>query len=334
MKTTDVLKYAGALIALALCSACGSSVVAPSSAAFNATYVGRTLFVNGRPVTAARLPNPLSRYSPILPDGHAKQPYEYIINDYGTYAGIFDYPKSDKEIGQINDVGGQGCTNVLYGYGKKFFWIVAGANQITEYKVLKTVVRSLSVSTGSPSSCAMDASGDLAVGILYGSGGGDIVIFKNARGSGTVISTPLVKEYFCGYDTNGNLFFDGFNDGYNFELVELPKGSTKPEAITTSNTVEFPGSVQWDGKYMAVTDQIANAIYRYTIKGTKATLKGTVALSGSSDCAQNWIATGLVFCADAGNEDGEVFNYPAGGSPVADFSGSFDLPLGTVAAEK
>jgi hypothetical protein len=63
-------------------------------------------------------------------------------------------------------------------------------------------------------------------------------------------------------------------------------------------------------------------------------LKGTVQFSGSSDCAQTWIATGIVFCADAGNENGEVFNYPAGGSPIATFTGNFDLPLGTVAAEK
>jgi hypothetical protein len=179
----------------------------------------------------------------------------------------------------------------------------------------------------------MDTSGDLAVGILYGSGGGDVVIFKNASGSGTVVTTSLAREYFDGYDNQGNLFADGFTGGSNFELVELPKGSSKFQTITTSNTVEFPGSVQWDGTYLTVTDQEANAMYQYTVSGTKATLKGTVSLSGSSDCAQTWIATGVVFCADAGNGNGEVFKYPAGGSPIAIFTGKFDLPLGTVAAE-
>jgi hypothetical protein len=62
-------------------------------------------------------------------------------------------------------------------------------------------------------------------------------------------------------------------------------------------------------------------------------LKGTVSLSGSSDCAQTWIA-GVVFCADAGSEGAEVFKYPAGGSPIAILTGNFDLPLGVVAAEK
>jgi hypothetical protein len=92
--------------------------------------------------------------------------------------------------------------------------------------------------------------------------------------------------------------------------------------------------VQWDGTYLTVFDQIANATYQYTVSGTTATLKGTVSLSGSSDCAQTWIVQGLVYCGDAGNGDGEVFNYPAGGSPIAVFTGNFDFPLGVVAAKK
>ncbi len=340
MNTTGFAKSAGALLALAICSACGGAAVAPSNASLDSGYAGRTLSVNGRLLTAAQASlNVLPRYATIVPDRHAKsKTFEYIINDYGTYASIFDYPKSDKQIGSITNVGGQGCTNVLYGYGKKTFWIIAGPTQISEYTVPKKLIKSLSDSVGNPSSCAMDTSGDLAVGILYnpnsGSGGGDIIIFKHASGSGTVMSTPLVEEYFDGYDNNGDLFFDGFNGSGYFELVELPKGSNKFQAITTSNTVQFPGSVQWDGKYLTVTDQGTAEMYRYTIGGTTATLKGTVSLSGSSDCAQTWIATGLVYCADAGNNDGEVFKYPAGGSIVAVFTGQFDLPLGTVAAKK
>jgi hypothetical protein len=63
-------------------------------------------------------------------------------------------------------------------------------------------------------------------------------------------------------------------------------------------------------------------------------LKGTVSFSGSNDCAQTWIASGVVYCGDAGNNDGEVFKYPAGGSPIAVFTGNFDEPLGVVAARK
>jgi hypothetical protein len=338
MNTTGSVKYAGAMVALAILSACGGgSTVAPSTAALNGTYIGRTLSVNGRLVTAARL-SPLPRYATILPDRHKKsKTFEYVINDYGTYASIFDYPKSVSQIGMINNVGGQGCTNVLYGYGKQTFWIVAGASQIEEFKVPQKLIKTLSVAYSFPSSCAMDTSGDLAVGILSasGAGGGDVVIFKNASGSGTAYTTPLDEEFFDGYDNQGNLFADGFTgDRSGFALVELPKGSTKFETITTSNTVGFPGSVQWDGKYLDVTDQYPNAMYQYTVSGTTATLKGTVLLSGASDCAQTWIATGVVYCGDAGNGDGEVFKYPAGGSAIAVLTGNFDEPLGVVAAKK
>jgi hypothetical protein len=179
----------------------------------------------------------------------------------------------------------------------------------------------------------MDTSGDLAVGILDGSGSGDVAIYENATGTPTVYKTPLAEEFFDGYDNKGNLFADGFTRS-NFGLVELPKGSSTFETITTSNTVDFPGSVQWDGTYLTVFDQETNSIYQYTVSGTTATLKGTVKFQGSSDCAQSWIVKGILYCADAGNNDGEVFKYPAGGSIVATFTGDFDFPLGTTAAKK
>ncbi|MBV8530588.1 MAG: hypothetical protein JO104_04670, partial [Candidatus Eremiobacteraeota bacterium] len=344
MNWTSFLKCAGALIALAICSACagalgqaqGDMAGAPSTVAPNIRYVGRTLSVNGRLVTAARPPSAVPLYSTFVPDRHSRKHFEYVFSYYGTYASIFDYPRSDQQIGTINGDGGQGCTNVLHGYGKKIFWNVGGPTQITEYRVTKNPIKTLSVAFSFPSSCAMDAGGDLAVGILDNNsqpGGGDVVIFKNASGSGTAYTTPLDEEFFDGYDNQGNLFADGFTgDRSGFALVELPKGSSKFETIKTSNAVQFPGSVQWDGTYLTVFDQLANAFYQYTVSGTKATLKGTVTISGAGDCAQTWIVKqGIVYCADAGNDDGEVCKYPAGGSAIATFTGNFDTPLGTTA---
>jgi hypothetical protein len=339
MNMPGFVKYAGALVALVIVSACsGGSAVAPSGATLNATYAGRTLFVNGRPVAAARL-SPLPRYAELVPDKSKSKNYEYIFNFYGTYASIFDYPKSTAMIGRINGAGGQGCTNVLYGYGKKIIWNPGRTNdQIDEYKVPNKLLRSLSLDYTYTSSCAMNTSGDLAVGVLLGnsySRGGQVVIFKNATGSGTVYDTPLTKEYFDGYDPSGNLFADGFgSSSYSFALVELPKGSSKFVTIKTSNSPAFPGSVQWDGTYLTVFDQDTSEMYQYTVSGTTATLKNTIQLTGASDCAQTWIVKGLLYCGDAGNNDGEVFKYPAGGSPTATFTGDFDVPLGVTAAKK
>jgi hypothetical protein len=136
VNTSGLVKYTGALLALAICAACGGSAVGPSSSALSGAYkyVGKTLFVNGRPVTAAHL-RPMPRYATLVPDHHARKKFEYIFNDYETYASIFDYPKSVQQIGSIYGDGGQGCTNVLYGYGNKTFWNIGGSTQITEYKV-------------------------------------------------------------------------------------------------------------------------------------------------------------------------------------------------------
>jgi hypothetical protein len=347
MNTPGLLRCAAAAVALVTVSACGTlplnsskgqggMAVTPSAASFKATYVGRTLFVNGRPTTAETL-NPLPRYAELVPDRKTSTNFEYIFSEYGSYASIFDYPKSTAMIGQIMGAGGQGCTNVLYGYGKNTFWNAGRTNDlITEYKVPKKMLRTLSLDYTFTSSCAMNTNGDLAVGVLLGNSytrGGQVVIFKNATGSGKVYKTPLYKEYFDGYDPSGDLFADGEVPGYSFGLVELPKGHSKFVTIKTSNSPYFPGSVQWDGKYVTVFDQDANALYQYAVSGTKATLKHTVQFNGSSDCAQTWIVKGLIYCADAGNENGEVFKYPAGGSPIATFTGSFDLPLGVTAAK-
>ena len=338
MNTPGLLKCAGAVVALATVSACASgSTVAPSAPTLTTSYVGRTLFMNGRPVTAERL-NPLPRFAQLVPDKLNPRKHEYIFNTYQSFAGIFNYPKGTAEVGQISGAGGQGCTNVLFGYGKKIFWNAQRTDDLlVEYKVPSKMLRSLSLNYTFTSSCAMNTSGDLAVGILLGNSygpGGQVVIFKNATGTPTVYNTPLAKEYFDGYDAKGNLFADGFGPSYNWLLVELPKGSSKFITIKTSNSPSFPGSVQWDGTYLSVHDQDTAETYQYAVSGTTATLKNTVHLTGASDCAQTWIVKGLVYCGDFGNDGGEVFKYPAGGSPIAVFTGNFDGPLGTVAAQK
>src|SRR5262249_38938302 len=152
------------------------------NAGYDVRYVGKTLTVNGRPLTAARV-SPMPRYATLVPDGHRHGKYfEYVFSYYGTYASIFNYPKSVQQVGSIYGDGGQGCTNTLYGYGKKIMWNIGGPTQITEYKVPDTPIKTLSTTYSFPSSCAMNTNGDLAVGILVssGPGGGDVIIFKNA----------------------------------------------------------------------------------------------------------------------------------------------------------
>ena len=142
MNLSYLARYGALAATLAAFSACsGSTVVAASTTTANVGYIGDVVSMNRGPV-ATELPNlnAAHRYVPLFPDQLATREakdYEYIINQYGSYATIFDYPAGDKQIGTITNVGGQGCTNVLYGYGKKTFWIVAGENQIMEFQFLR-----------------------------------------------------------------------------------------------------------------------------------------------------------------------------------------------------
>jgi hypothetical protein len=168
-----------------------------------------------------------------------------------------------------------------------------------------------------PVGCAVDEKGDVAVSdiISTSDGNGNVEIFKGGTGSPISVTCPnLAKYYFLAYDKKGDLFVNGFatlSDG-GAGLCEIPSGSTSGEAIALSSTLEFPGEVQWDGKYLVIADQDKATIGRFQIRGLRATLKGTVAFNGSTgvwfflvsrDLALAFVSQGIGF-----------FKYPAGGN--------------------
>lgn len=268
----------------------------------------------------------------VTPDAHKRK----ALHEYMSVSSAileYDYPKSDKSIGQIPVGSGAGeCADILYGAARRHFWVTLPIAEEYEEFALGGAkpIKTLTESAGNPSgNCAMDpTTSNLAAPIFSN---GEVVIFANASGSGTALATPLFEAYFAGYDNEGNLFVDGINGSLAFGLVELPKGSTTFENISVSNTVSFPGAVQWDGKYLTVGDQRSAAIYRYEVSGATATLKGTVTLTGAGDCGQTWIGSGgKVFCPDSLNSQGEVYRYPAGGSAIAILSTNSYGPGGVV----
>lgn len=340
MNTSSLAKYTVGLAAagamLAACSSGGGSALGPNSVGTsNGMHLGRAVSQNGILITAAH-PNLNARVAPDK-HHHKKKKADQYIADFGLGEVLeFNYPKSDSSIGTISGVSeAQGeCTDVLFGSGKKTFWVTAsGTDSFEQFKVGGTSpIATLTTTAGEPVGCSIDPkTGDLAGTMIND---GEVVIYTGAKGSGKAITTPLIEAFFSGYDASGNLFVDGFNSSGAFGFVEIPKGSSTAETLSVSNSVEFPGAVQWDGKYITVNDQEAHTIDQYTVSGTTATEKGSVSLSGSSDCDQTWIAKGYVICPDAGNIDGEIYKYPAGGSAVATLTGSFSEPLASVAAAK
>ena len=171
-------------------------------------------------------------------------------------------------------------------------WIVNdGASQLVEYAHGGTSpIATLSDAGEYPEGCSVDptTTGNLAVTNFYStSGAGSVSIYAGARGSPQVYSDPGMTNYrFCGYDSKGNLFVDGVNNSSSFVLAELPKGSSSFTNIDFTQKIEWPGGVQWDGKFIAVGDTDTGTIYRTNAAGI---VKGSTLLSGSNYVNQFWI---------------------------------------------
>ena len=223
-----------------------------------------------------------------------------------------------------------------------------GVYQITEYAHASTSpIRTLNDPDGRANGCSVDpTTGNLAVADFWGPSEiiGNVAVYPKASGTPTSYSNPnIYYDYYCGYDDKGNLFVDGETEGSVFGLGELVKGGSTLNFINIDQTIYLPGGVQWDGKYLAVGDQVAvkhnftSTIYQFSIKGSEATTVNTMVLSGSSQVAQFWIprihngakrhyGDRLI----GPNQDGKdtlFWDYPTGGSPTNTISGETD-PIG------
>ena len=142
-----------------------------------------------------------------------------------------------------------------------------------------------------PRACSADrVTGDLAV-VDGTEGGGDIAIYRNASGNPTRhLNTRFATYDFCGYDDAGNLFVDGKDHSGNFRFAEIPHGSKFLMDVTLDTYIITPGSVQWDGKYMAVGDEVGDFVFQFAITGSTGTLKGRTDLyGGQGPVHQFWI---------------------------------------------
>jgi hypothetical protein len=242
----------------------------------------------------------------------------YVSNFYGRDTLVFTYP-GGKLVGTLNGVGTVACASASSGD-----WWAAGNDEMLEYAHGgKTPIKTLSGASGA---CAVDPNtGDLAL-----VDNDEIIIYPGGSGSGTPYCTGMASAYFDGYDDRGDLFVDGITSGDTVGVVELPKGGSTCENITLSQSLEFPGGIQWYDKYLAVEDQEAQVIYHFAIHGTNAKEIGTTELGGSLDVPAFYIQKPYVVGADAGNDNVEMWKYPAGGPVFKTIQGNFDLPVGLI----
>jgi hypothetical protein len=132
---------------------------------------------------------------------------------------------------------------------------------------------------------------------------------------------------YCAYDPAGNLFLDGYTTSISFTLVELPKGSSTFTTITLDQTIHSPGSVQWDGKYLAIEDAGASrssaaVIYRFAISGSSGHSVSTTTLTNSAGDGQ-FLILGKTVIGPMANDSGPgigFWRFPEGGAPVRTIS--------------
>lgn len=273
-----------------------------------------------------------------LPGALGEHSFLYVTDFYQNYLYGFSYP-GGKQIATISKDMARPEGECVDKSGE--VWVVdnGGASILAFAHGGTKPEQVLNDPNTEPGGCSVDpASGDLAVTNMgnAGPGVGSVAIYTDASGTPKQYTDPsLERPFFCSYDDKGNLFVDGLTR-HGFGLAELSKGASSFKDIAVSQTIYFPGGVEWDGRYLAVGDQDTGEVYQFAVVRTRAVLEGTTLLKNSRNVAQFWLvqekagvqAVQLV-APDAYGHDVKVYNYPAGGSPVAKFSGRYMWePLG------
>jgi hypothetical protein len=244
------------------------------------------------------------------------------VSDFGSaQVDVYTYPylRQAGVLTGFNELRGE-CTDP-----SGYVWIVDQAmGEVLEFAHGGTTPVNV-LSAPDPWGCATSPkNGDIAVS--YASAG-QIEIFHNAAGSGTVVSdSNFAGTLFLGYDKTGNLFVDGYDASGNFHYAELPAGSSTFTDITLSQTPLGVGNVQWDGTYMAVGDS-GSTIYQ--TQGSNVVSSTTL---GNRCIEQFYIlpTNRKVIAPDACDGSAGIFHYPAGGAPLQTISGGLLIPYGVV----
>jgi hypothetical protein len=267
------------------------------------------------------------------PPGHSIGGGSLIYaSDYGTNALDFYSYRTGKPEGQITS-GVSGPQGLCSDANGNVFLTNTNDTNVLEFKHGGTSsIKTLSTSGEYPSACAVSSKRTLAVAAICNSescGEGALMLFANEMGSPTTVSCPNIYRYYSdAYDNKDNLFVTGEDASFNFAFCEVPRGSSSGIAITFGTSPAFPGGVAWDGRYIALLDQTNDTIGRYAISGSKATLKGTVTLSGTEGDLANFVMANKKTLLAASSTGYAFWHYPKGGNPYKTQAETLVEPIG------
>jgi hypothetical protein len=253
----------------------------------------------------------------------------YVTDEGNYHVYVYDYP-SGTPVGTLDSAYGS-PTGLCVDKKGDIFVTEYNGQEILEYEHGGSEPVQALYDNGQPIGCSVDpTTGNLAVAndMANGGGYGNIVIYKNATGTGQVLTDypTLGFAYWCAYDNKGNLFISGETESFGFTFLELPAGggSGSFESISLPDGAGTPpGQVGFDGKYVTLgSASSANGlIFQFTISGSSATLMNTTMLNGYTRMPAYFIVgakdkkgkQGKAVVATSGGDLG-FFKYPAGGS--------------------
>ncbi|HXO16771.1 MAG TPA: hypothetical protein VN909_01245 [Candidatus Dormibacteraeota bacterium] len=324
-------RMAGAVAAGALLAGCGGGT--PSAGAIADTHSIAAIDSVGIPP----VPHGTLGKSWIRPDA-ARQWLLYVSDGENGAVDIYSFRKErGKLVGQI--------TGLSFPYGQcvdkngNVYVVDNDTSRIYEYAHGGTTpIATAKDKFGKPDGCAVDrTSGNVAISNFSGSSSSDaggLDIFSGGlSGKQTYYTNPNLYRVFPGaYGVTGGFFAQGIDYSGVSNFVELLPGQ-KQFTMLTGLTIAFPGSVQWDGSWLDVTDQnygygYTTMIYRVSVTGSSVTVVHSSHLI--DDCYPNYdwmvaiqpfvtggskdnvVAAGNLNCPNREN----FYKYTTGGTPT------------------
>lgn len=354
MRSSILRTFAGAALAgtfaLAACGGNASNSIAPPTGSLSARAMRVSTPAQqkmlGLPFNAPAKLTPDRRGSWMSPDAKGAKSLLYVADEGGNDVLVYTYP-SGKLVGTLT--GFETPTGICSNKAGDVFILNGNGTTVTVYAHGGTTpARTLNLPGYPYFNCSVDPkTGDLALGVLAGSCGNCIAVFTKATGTPTTYS-PSGQYGFpgCGYDNNGNLFCDAYNNSEDiFLLYEVAAGSgnATPVSVSGANGLQ-PGSMQWDGKDLAFSSADGGTLYQIAISGSTGSIVGSTTLDNTGNVWQFWLTNTsgkkskkerVIAPTVTGSGVPEVgyWKYPAGGTATKAITG-FSYPDGVAVSTR
>jgi hypothetical protein len=182
-----------------------------------------------------------------------------------------------------------------------------------------------------PIDCSVDSNtGNLAV-LTDSSNNSTIDLFKGGRGRPSLIPLGDIRNAYCSYDGDSDLFIIGNSSAGVPELFEVPSGSESYKVVTMKNGPSLQGGIAWDGTHLDIADSSIGVIDRFKLAGSIARLFDSIPLEATGTIGKFGVSGKYLVVPFQVGSNGfvNVYSYPAGGKRLRTLR-SFTMPRAAV----